>query len=284
MKKSGVLKRSWEIFKSSVRVIKIDKEILAFSFTELVLYFIVLGVFIFLIIFNRGIFGKGGLAYAWIFLVYLGFAFINSFFSLCITHTSLERFNGKSPTINKTVRFALSKFFIILKWAILSATVGILLKILEETSKKSKGAEGFVLKISEKVFGLAWKVTTVFVIPVISTESVGPFKAIKKSTKILKRTWGESLVRYFGVGAIQMLTFLIGFFVFALLGVAILFINPLLIVVPAGLFVIYSTFIWVFFSSVNEVFNSAIYFYATTGKRASGYSKDILKNAFISRK
>ena len=62
--------------------------------------------------------------------------------------------------------------------------------------------------------------------------NLGPLGAIKKSVQVLRKTWGESVIRYVGIGVVQMisiiLAFLVGivlFFIGAMSGNAIIFLN-----------------------------------------------------------
>lgn len=40
---------------------------------------------------------------------------------------------------------------------------------------------------------IAWAIVTYFVVPVLVVDGVGPIQAVKRSSAILKRTWGESV-------------------------------------------------------------------------------------------
>ena len=55
------------------------------------------------------------------------------------------------------------------------------------------------------LLGMAWSITTYFVIPVLVVEKKNPFEAMKRSVGILRKTWGESLVANFGIGLIVFL-------------------------------------------------------------------------------
>lgn len=52
---------------------------------------------------------------------------------------------------------------------------------------------GFIGELAQGIADAVWGVATCFVLPVVVTEGLGPIKAVKRSSSILRRTWGESL-------------------------------------------------------------------------------------------
>ena len=83
----------------------------------------------------------------------------------------------------------------ILPWAIISATVSMILRAIEERA-------GFVGQIVAAIAGMAWAVVTFLVLPIIVIEGVGVRDAIKKSGNLFKRTWGENLAAQIGFSLI----------------------------------------------------------------------------------
>ena len=71
-------------------------------------------------------------------------------------------------------------------WALLSATVGLVLRIIESRSEK-------VGQLVSGLLGMAWSIVTYLVVPVLVVEKAGPIEAVKRSTALLKKTWGEAL-------------------------------------------------------------------------------------------
>ena len=64
-------------------------------------------------------------------------------------------------------------------------------------------------KIVTGIIGAVWGVLTFFVVPIIAYENAGPLDAVKKSAKLMKEKWGESLAASFSFGLIQFLGILI---------------------------------------------------------------------------
>lgn len=90
----------------------------------------------------------------------------------------------------------------IFAWALVSATVGVLLKLVENAHEK-------IGQFISAILGTAWTVVTFFVVPVLVVEKVGPFEAIKRSIALLKKTWGEALAGNFGLGLFMFLLMLL---------------------------------------------------------------------------
>jgi hypothetical protein len=285
---AGVFTRSWEITKLSFGVIKQDKELLVFPVLAGIfsLIFMVLMVFPFII---PALMAEGGAAlafleYLFIFLIYLGLVFIATFFNVCVVYTAKTRFAGKNATFGESIGFAFKKIHLIFMWSLLAATVGLILKILDNMARQQKGIGAVLFRIMNAILGLAWSIVTIFVVPAMVYHDLSPIEAIKRSVKTLKKTWGESLIRHFGLGLVQSVFTFVGIIILIPVGflVAGQGLVPLLIVIGIG--ILYIVLVSLIFSVANTIFNTALYTYADTGKIPGGYSKDIMKGAFKSRK
>ncbi|MBW2457373.1 MAG: hypothetical protein JRI68_22890 [Deltaproteobacteria bacterium] len=129
------------------------------------------------------------------------------------------------------------------------------------------------------ILGATWSIVTIFVVPAMVYEGLGPIDAIKKSVSTLRQTWGESLIRHFGLGLIQL--------VFMILGVAIavlLFgvLGPLGgtgIAIALTITVVYFLAVILTFTVANTVFNTALYVYAN-GSTPNAFDRSTLEGAF----
>jgi hypothetical protein len=113
---------------------------------------------------------------------------------------ALIRIKGGDPTVMDGFAIANSHFSAILGYAAISATIGLVLLWLSE-----RGSLG---RLAASLFGMAWNLATFLVVPILVSEDLGPADAIKKSTRLLKRTWGEQIVGNFSIGLIFGLLFL----------------------------------------------------------------------------
>ena len=142
------------------------------------------------------------------------------------------RLRGGDPTVGDGFRIAAQHFGTILSYALISATVGMILRWLSE---RGKGLGRIVSGIA----GMAWNLATYLVVPVLVLEDVGPWQAIQRSAALLKKTWGEQIAGNLSVGLIfgllTIVVILLGIPVFYLL---ILTRSVALIVLAALLFVL----------------------------------------------
>ena len=79
------------------------------------------------------------------------------------------------------------------------------MRVIDNIAERSGGIGKIILNITTSILGMMWGIITVFVVPAMVYHDLEPFDAIKKSVEALKRTWGESLIRYVGLSSIQFL-------------------------------------------------------------------------------
>jgi len=194
--------------------------------------------------------------------------------------TIKKRFDGGNATFFESLGFALSRIHLILAWSIVSATVGLLLNILSNVAEKLGPIGKILMSIFVSIVGGVWAIITIFVVPAMVYDNLGPIAAIKSSIETLKKTWGESLIRHFGLGLVQGVLFVVGLLVFiGLIFVSIITI-PLLLVPVFLFFILYCIAIALLFGALNTIFNTALFVYAKTGQVPNGYSSEIMQNAF----
>lgn len=279
--------RSWNITKLSFAVINKDRELiwfalLSFIFSTLFVLAMVLPSIVPAVL-NEGISDTTLEAYQYVilFVTYFGLAFIATFFNVCVVYTTKVRFEGGNATFNESFSFAFSKLGLIFKWSLLSATVGLLLRLLDKLASQLGKAGQIVASILIGLLGMTWSIITIFVVPVLVYEGFGPIDAVKKSTQVIKKTWGESLIRAIGLGLIQFFTFVL----IIVLSVGITYLLSNLIGVSGfiagvsiGLLLLFFT--GLIFSVANTIFNTALYVYANNNKVADGFNEEVVRDAF----
>ncbi|MFK8001945.1 MAG: DUF6159 family protein [Polyangiales bacterium] len=220
----------------------------------------------------------GVIQYLALFFVYFGLAFIATFFNTCVVYTAKVRFEGGDATFGQSLKFAFTRLPQIAAWSAVAASVGLFLKMLDNAARRNGGVVGMILRGLLSVMGFAWSVMTLFVVPAMVYDGVGPIEAIKRSSKTLKQTWGESLARHFGFGLLQFLVSLpgwLGFFVaFALAGTSVG-----LGLTVGCLCVAYLIVVTLVFQVANSVFNTALFHYARSGQPAGSYDARMLQSA-----
>jgi hypothetical protein len=196
------LRNGWHLAIDSLKVVKDYPKLLIFpvisGFSMIaILSTFGIGILILMGVLEEGFgrfavdLGEGGatsgfFTYLGLFLVYFVNFFIAVFFNVGLIHCAREIFEGREPSIREGIRFAAGRIPSIMGWALLAATVGVILKMLEERL-------GFIGAIVAGILGMAWSITSYFVLPVLAYEDRKPTDALKRSTEIIKEKWGESL-------------------------------------------------------------------------------------------
>jgi hypothetical protein len=215
----------------------------------------------------------------WMYVVAFAFYFCNYFVivfcNAALISCALLRFNGESCTLSDGFQAAASRLPQILAWSLVSATVGMLLKVIENAHEKA-GA------IISSIFGTAWTIITYFVVPVLVVEKVGPFEAIRRSMQILRRTWGESLVGHLGLGLFIFLLCLPGMLLLGL-GMFLLATQGVIGVAVLALGLIYVLSCAAVSSALNVIFLSAMYQYANSHEAPRGFDARVLGGAFTAK-
>src|SRR3989344_1610130 len=195
--------RSWQITKLSFNVIMHDKELLLYPVLAAIFSLLYGVLLLFPTVLSQWVLGEFSVVYLFFaFLTYLGISFIATFFNVCVVYTAKSRFEGKNARFGETINYALSKIHLIFMWSLVSAIVGVILNLIENMAEKAQGPARFILKILEGALGMAWAIATIFVVPSMVYHNLSPFDAIKKSADTVRKTWGESLIRYFGLGLV----------------------------------------------------------------------------------
>lgn len=211
--------------------------------------------------------------FAWYFVCTFAFVFCNAALVSC----ALQRFAGQPATVGSGFAAARRRLPQILGWSLLAATVGVILRGLQSVLKGKSGLAG------ELVAGVAeglWGVATYFAIPVVVTEGLGPIEAVKRSSSILRRTWGESLSGSAGLGIVM------GLFLLPLVGVAALMGTGLggspVTVTLAALCGLYLVALTVAFSALGSILRAGVYTYAMTGVAPVHMDANLLRATFRS--
>ena len=273
--------RSWSLVKASASVLREDKELLLFPLISTVAVVMVMACFalpVFGLAAIDGITRPDGstspLAYAIAFLFYVTQYFVIFFFNTALVGAALMRLDGGSPTFKDGLRIASSKFVAILGYAIIAATVGMILRAIQERV-------GIIGKIVVGIIGIGWSLATYLVVPVLAARDVGPIEAVKESASLLKDTWGENVIGQAGIGlAFGFITMMV---FFAGIGIVILSIatQSWVVIVMAVLLALLAIATTVLIqSALSGIYAAALYRFATTGKDSVGFTADTMKLAF----
>ena len=275
------LSRSWALVKASASVLRQDKELLVFPLVSLAALGLVVAAFA-LPVFGLGVLdglSGGGKAveagaYVLAFLFYFSQYFVIFFFNSALVGAAMIRLDGGNPTLGDGLRIATSRIGAIAGYALIAATVGMILRAIQERV-------GFVGKIIVGLLGVGWAIATYLVVPVLVTRNVGPVDAIKESAGLLKKTWGENVIGQVGLGLAFGLIFM-GVIACSvlLIGLAVAT-QSVAVIVLAGIVVILAVGITgLAQSALAGIYAAALYRYASTGKPTPGFEPEALKLAF----
>jgi hypothetical protein len=274
------LKNSWELVKQSWGVLKQDRELAIFPLMAGIASLLVMATFLIPMVL-AGVFdsfvnnGEVGIfSYLVLFLFYIVSYFVTIFSNSALVGAALIRLRGGDPTVKDGLRIAREHIGQIFSYAVIAATVGLVLKMISERS-------GAIGKIVTGLIGLAWSLATFLVVPVLITEDLGPVDAIKRSGNLLKKTWGEQVAGNFGIGTIMGLVTFGAILLFVpLFIVAVSAESVALIITIVALLLITLIVIALISSALSGIYAAAVYQYAITGKAGEFYDPSLLKDSF----
>lgn len=277
---AGKFARSWALTKASAAVLRSDKELLVFPLLSSIAAILVVLTFV-LPMFGLGVFDgmtRGSRMppelYIWMFFFYVAQYFVIFFFNTALVGAAMIRLDGGDPTVADGFRIARSKAWPILGYAAIAATVGMILRALEQRA-------GFIGRIVIGMIGVAWTVATFMVVPVLVSEDVGPIQAVKESAELLKRTWGENLIGNGGIGVV------FGLISFALIMLGVLVVMLFashglgaLAVVFGAIFGLAVLALALVQAALTGIYSAALYRYASDGNAPAGFDGGLLESAF----
>jgi hypothetical protein len=277
----GHFARSKALFYETLNVLKKDKELVWFPILSGFFSLIILATFIVPFFLANGIESNFYLESSfllWIFLFYLASYFIVIFFNTGLIICADIRLKGGDPTVKDGLKGAFKKIIPILIWSLISATVGMALKQLSR-----KG--GTVGKIVSAIVGFAWGLLTYFVVPVMVFENLNPFRAIKESGVLFKKTWGERFIAHFALGLFMFVLFIIPVVILLIVGFLISLAYPSLItwLVIGGIILLYILALGILSTTLQGIFQTALYIYAKTGKTPDSFTPEHISGAFKPR-
>jgi ABC-type multidrug transport system fused ATPase/permease subunit len=262
--------RSIELFKTSWSILMEDRKLLVFPLLSGIISLIVLATFILPLVIGK--FFGDLFFYGALFAFYLVSYFVVIFFNTALISCVNARLQGTDMTVGEGLSNALRHLTPILGWALLSATVGIILQLIRERA-------GIFGEIAAAIAGGAWGLVTFFVVPVLVLEDKGVFDAIKESTNLIRKTWGESII---GSGSIMLVFVIIG--VIGFLGVlAAMMLGGVLFYLALVLFIVLVIVLAVVAAAMQGIFVTALYSYAKSGTVPAAYNKDLIQNAFVQK-
>jgi hypothetical protein len=199
--------------------------------------------------------------------MYFCASFIVIFFNAALVAAALERLRGGDPNIKSGLQAAATHLPAIIVWALISATIGLILQIVRGQLKGN-----FIGQIILSMVGGVWAYLTFFVIPVLVAEGIGPIGAVKRSSSLFRETWGRQFAASFGFGIVYFGALLIAIVPAALL----FFVTPIAgiaaaaITIPVAIGTV---------QAMEGIFKAALYEYAL-GESPLAFDRNTLSGAY----
>ena len=290
-KKRGKISSGWLLFKQSMRVLRNNRALVKYPIISGLFSFLVLAIF-------SGIFFAGGKAFyvpnttsysndgyptpiglVVALVYYVASYFVVNYYAAGLSAHVLDLFHGSSQPRSVYMQKARSKIKTIFLFSLLSATIGMILRMIAERS-------ALLGRIVARILGALWTIASLFVVPTIVSSDRGVKDSIKHSVELIKSTWGENIVGRAGMETVFALLFMfvmipvyIGLFILAAAtnsGIAI-GIVAFLCVVSLFVFAIVTT-------TASSVLNTALFYYAEYRQVPAAYDPELLNNIFIPKK
>lgn len=202
----------------------------------------------------------------------LGLSVISVFFNGALVAGAHERLAGGDPTVGSAIRKAFSRIPGLVPWAILTATVGLILRALRDRA-------GMFGQFVISMVGMAWEVATFLVVPAIVIDDKGAIDGLKTSGSLLKSTWGENLAARVGFGILGFVAVLPAILLMAVFGS----LGGTGLIVGIAIGVVWIALVVVVMTALNAVFQAALYLYATSGMAPSGFEGSTIGESFSRR-
>jgi hypothetical protein len=279
----GKLSRSWELVKQSFAILRSDKQLMLFPVLSAISCLIVTaviatgGTFLMMPAIataaangeqfhpNQSPFFLFGM-----FTLYVANYFVIVFFNVALVGVANSRLMGGTWTFRDGMELAWARKGTIFLWALVAATVGVILRTLEERL-------GLIGRIIMRIIGIAWALACYFVVPVLAFEGLTPIAAVKRSSKLFRDTWGEKVIGGFSFGLVSFVLLLPGFGLW-FLAMVMGGINGLLI--GFALMILYFLMLSVMMSAVQGIFNAALYRYACFKQVPPAFNAELVTSAW----
>jgi hypothetical protein len=111
---------------------------------------------------------------------------VSIYFQAALVIGANQRADGGDPTVRGVLAQTWTHRGKILSWALVTTTVGLMIRGLE----RRLGILGAILGF---LGGVAWAIAAFLVVPIVVAEDLGPIAAVKRSAHLVRQTWGASV-------------------------------------------------------------------------------------------
>lgn len=283
-------RRSWELVKASLGVLANDKELLWFPVLSAIASTLVVMVFG-LMVMTVGVAvpaaadgmrqssdnGVTVVGIVVMFLFYLVTGFVVTFFSSGLIGAAMIRLRGGDPSFGDGMRIALAHVGPIFVYSLVAATVGVIVSLLRGRGSERSAARSLAAGFTQA----AWNLATFLAVPVMVSKPIGAFGALKESTMLLKRTWGEQIIGNTGIGLVFGIpTFLL--IAGGVAGAIVLIANEMAVagLVVAIVAALLLALLAVLQTALSGIYKAAVYLYAAEHEESALFDATLVRTAF----
>lgn len=282
---AGKFARSWALMKASAGVLRADKSLLLFPLLSGMCTLVVAASFLIPVVLalidHHQATGDTHLApayYVVLFAFYLTQYFVIVFFNTALAGVALARLRGEPAGLAEGFALARSRIGSIFGYALIAATVGLILRSLQERF-------GLIGRFVIGLIGLAWTVATFLVVPVLASEDIGPVDAVKRSAELLKQTWGENLIGNAGLGVVFSLVFFVAMLLLMVPFIGAVVAHSIVAMLLTGVVLVLGmVLLGLIQSTLQGIYAAALYRYAEGGDVGGGFDQALLESAFRTKR
>ena len=205
-------------------------------------------------------------------------SFISAFVSVGLVAAAAAALRGEPAGLGQGLRVPASRLGAISGWALVTAVLSILLRVLESRSE--------LANIAAALVGGAWSVISLLAIPAIALEGLGPIAAIRRSASLFKEHWVGQITGMAAIGGAVFLFVMLPAILLIVIGALIVFdeggagiAGEILIGLGLVLFAVGA----VFGAALRQVFAVVLYRFTTSGHAPQGFSDEDLRSAVRTR-
>jgi hypothetical protein len=267
------MRRGWHLGLQSLKIVLRDKTLILFPLIPFTTAIIIIVSFCLVVGPDKlfwALFVVNTLEHArYLALGYVVVAIISVFFWMGLVACTRISIDERDSKFMDGILAAMKKFHWVVLWALVSWTIGPILNLLDHLRYTS----GLVRRIAKT----NWSQLSYFLLPILVVDNINLFSALRRSSTVTAKTWGE--------GAVSQLGFM-WFFWLMNLPTILLFAyghylegpwpKPLTFVVLA---MIYGTLVT--YQTLSAVLSVVLYKYATDGTVVKGFDGEWMKNAFV---
>jgi hypothetical protein len=265
------ISRSFDIMILSYRVLLRDKELLVLPLVSMTVTAVTIASFVFGLGVTRSELRTGGpVMYLPLLLLYVVIYTVGIFSQAAVVAGATERMRGGDPTLGSALAAAGRRIGPIIGWAILAATVGTVIRAIQDRA-------GVFGKLVAFVGGTAWSLAAFFIVPVLVFEDLSIRESLRRSARLFKDVWGESVAGGVTLGLANLVVTI------PLAVVALLIAVVVGKTAGIGVFIAGMIVLTIVFAALQGIYLATLYRYATEGWVPAGFDGELLRQAYVSK-